>query len=357
MFDKIVKPTLLISRKIAENNIKTMVQKCESKGLIFRPHFKTHQSADVASWFKDAGVDKAAVSSVEMAEYFVKNGWKNLTIAFPVNQREINSINKLAKKITLNLLVENRESAIFLDEKLKADVGIFVKINVGYNRTGVLADNFHYIADLVLFMQESKRLKFKGLLTHAGHTYQCKSYEEVEEVHYEQLKKMKDLNKSLGHQYEDILLSIGDTPTCSMMDDFFGIDELRPGNFVYYDLMQTEIGSCTYEQIACCVAAPVVAKHSERNEITVYSGGVHLSKESVETKFGKTFGLPVLLNNSSWSDPIKNSFVRSVSQEHGIIKMDQEEFDKIEIGELIGILPVHSCLTANLLKNRMLIID
>lgn len=351
MFDNIIKPTILIDKSKALNNIRKMKSKTDEKGLILRPHFKTHQSAEVGKWFKEEGVDKATVSSVEMAEYFVKNGWKDLTIAFPVNIREIAAINKIAKKTTLNLLIESRETAIFLDEKIKSNVGIFIKINVGYNRAGISPDEFHYIADLVLFLQETKRLKFKGLLTHAGHTYNCHSFEEIEDIHYDQLKKMKDLKQSLGHQYEDLILSIGDTPSCSLMDDFFGIDELRPGNFVFYDIMQKNISSCDYDDIAICVAAPIVAKHPSRNEIVVYGGGVHLSKESIETNYGKIFGLPVALNENSWGEPLADSYVRSLSQEHGIIKLNKEDFEKYQVGDLIGILPVHSCLTVNLLRN------
>jgi len=355
MFDKITKPTILIDKSKALKNIKMMTAKAEEKGLIFRPHFKTHQSVEVGKWFRENGVDKATVSSVEMAAYFVKNGWKDLTIAFPVNVREVREINKLAKKINLNLLIESREAAIFLDENLKSEVGIFIKIDVGYNRAGIGSDNFHYIADLILFLQQTKKLKFQGLLTHAGHTYQCRGFEEIKEVHYSQMKKMKDLKKSLGHQYDNILLSIGDTPSCSLMDDFFGIDELRPGNFVFYDIMQKEIGSCEYEDIAIAVALPVVAKHKERNEIVVYGGGVHLSKESCETQFGKTFGLPVELTENGWSEPIKDSYVKSLSQEHGIIKLNKKMLEKINIGDLIGVLPVHSCLTVNLLKELMIL--
>jgi D-serine deaminase-like pyridoxal phosphate-dependent protein len=39
-----------------------------------------------------------------------------------------------------------------------------------------------------------------------------------------------------------------------------------------------------------------------------------------------------------------------LSQEHGIIKMPKENFDSINIGDMLAVLPVHSCLTANLMK-------
>ncbi|MEO1255440.1 MAG: amidophosphoribosyltransferase, partial [Bacteroidota bacterium] len=40
--------------------------------------------------------------------------------------------------------------------------------------------------------------------------------------------------------------------------------------------------------------------------------------------------------------------VSRLSQEHGIIKLSKEEISQINVGDIIGILPVHSCLSADL---------
>ncbi|MBN1327650.1 MAG: alanine racemase, partial [Candidatus Cloacimonetes bacterium] len=42
--------------------------------------------------------------------------------------------------------------------------------------------------------------------------------------------------------------------------------------------------------------------------------------------------------------------VLSLSQEHGILGMPSSQLSKIKTGDLLGILPVHSCLTADLMK-------
>ncbi len=89
------KPTLIVDKKRCKKNIEKMVSKAKKNNLIFRPHFKTHQSSKIAELFKEYGINKCTVSSVEMAEYFAENGWKDITIAFPFNILEINEINKL----------------------------------------------------------------------------------------------------------------------------------------------------------------------------------------------------------------------------------------------------------------------
>ncbi|MEJ0055892.1 MAG: hypothetical protein WDN75_09730 [Bacteroidota bacterium] len=64
-----------------------------------------------------------------------------------------------------------------------------------------------------------------------------------------------------------MILSIGDTPTCTVADEFTGINEVRPGNLVFYDMMQVIIGSCKREDVAIAMACPVVAFNEERQEI------------------------------------------------------------------------------------------
>ncbi|MHA1225086.1 MAG: alanine racemase, partial [Candidatus Heimdallarchaeaceae archaeon] len=90
-----------INKKIALRNIERMIQKADRNRVRFRPHFKTHQSIEVGRWFRKFDVKGITVSSVKMAECFATDGWKDITIAFPVNILEIEKINKLSKKIDL----------------------------------------------------------------------------------------------------------------------------------------------------------------------------------------------------------------------------------------------------------------
>jgi D-serine deaminase-like pyridoxal phosphate-dependent protein len=59
-------------------------------------------------------------------------------------------------------------------------------------------------------------------------------------------------------------ISIGDTPACSMLEEWGDVDEARPGNFVFYDLTQMTIGSCSAADVGFVVACPVVAVHPAR---------------------------------------------------------------------------------------------
>ncbi len=348
----ITTPTLLLDEKKCKENIHRMAAKAKRANVAFRPHFKTHQSLEIGRWFKDVGVRKITVSSVYMATYFAQE-WNDITIAFPVNIREMNAINELAKRITLNLLVENETGLQALSEQLTASVNLFLKIDVGTHRTGIQPDRTDFIEKLLDIIQADPKLTFKGFLGHSGHTYQCRNTGDIQRVHHNSLEIMKALKDKYKPMYPGVITSIGDTPGCSVANYFTGIDEIRPGNFVFYDVMQLQIGSCAVSQISVAMACPIVAIHHERSEIVVYGGGVHFSKDRMEDQGKTIFGRVVKKTESGWGDIIPHMYVKSLSQEHGIISVPEELINSYVIGDYLILLPVHSCMTVNLMKNYL----
>lgn len=346
-------PTLIIDQQKVNANITRMLNKANRSNVIFRPHFKTHQSAEIGELYKQKGVNKITVSSVSMALYFADNGWDDITIAFPVNILEVDEINNLAGKINLNVLVESQYSALLLSTYITHSLSVFLKIDTGYHRAGLLPDD-EEIDNIIRLLDSDNRLVFRGFLSHAGHTYTAKGKVEILSIMEESEMILTKLKQKYIMKYPDIIISYGDTPSCSMADSCEGFDEIRPGNFVYYDVMQYHIGSCSIEDIAVAVACPVVAIYTKRNELVIYGGAIHLSKEFIaaDNNF-KLFGYVVNFTEGGWSEPIPGAYVSSLSQEHGIVKMPDKYLNKYKPGDIIGVLPIHSCLTANLLQEGM----
>lgn len=350
----IKRPTLVLDEAKCRRNIRQMVQKAISQDLIFRPHFKTHQSHLVGSWFRDEGIQRIAVSSLAMASYFVSDGWKNITIAFPFNYREADLLDSLAGKAKIHQTILSLEAVKYLEKKLSNPVHIWVKIDTGARRTGISWDHHEQTDPIIDFLRNKENMQFCGFLVHAGHTYNARSKEEVFSIYQDSLQKLNFLRDRYRAVFPDLTISWGDTPSCSMIDKLDGIDEIRPGNFVFYDLMQEEIGSCTHDQIAVALACPVVAKHPERNAIILYGGGVHLSKESINFKGKQMFGRIALSEGNSWGPALEDAFIVSLSQEHGIIQANQGLMERLNPGDLVYVLPVHSCMTADLMQGYML---
>lgn len=342
----VVGPSLVLDESKARANIRFMAEVAKTHQLIFRPHFKTHQSAYVGNWFRDEGVTKITVSNVEMAIYFAHQGWDDITLAMPVNVRDLQRIKHLASLIQLNLVIEDIETVYRLQRELSSPCAVFLKIDTGYGRAGIPWDDGNKIKTIIKQLICRKNTRFAGFLWHDGHTYKARNVAEIQSIRLQTLERLRFL-KSVAEEFGiQTLFSGGDTPSCSICDDFTGIDEIRPGNFVFYDCMQQQLGSCTHEQIAVALLCPVLSVYTDRKQVLVHAGAVHLSKESLATSTTTLFGKVVALNpDISWGKPIENTALCSISQEHGIIAGPADWLNTLKPGDLLGILPVHSCLT------------
>lgn len=352
---KVVKPTFVIDKQKTVKNIKRMQKKAAENNLSFRPHFKTHQSGGVGEWFRECGIDKIAVSSVDMAMYFIKYAWRDITIAFPFNILETERINAVSEEIKLNLLIDSEETLRFLHKNLKRKVGIYIEIDISYGRSGISYKKYDFLRKLMNEITKSNSTELKGFLYHSGDTYGVKGAEKVLEIHNNNLQVFKELKERFILEFPEISITYGDTPTASIAGNFEFIDELRPGNFVYYDLMQSGIGSCRIEDISAYVLAPVVSIRKNENLLVLYCGAVHLSKEFLIENGTKHYGKVFGLDNDEKIIREDNSYIYSLSQEHGLVKSDSELIKNVKIGDLLAVYPVHSCLTANLLKETLIV--
>lgn len=343
-------PTFIIDKKRILKNIEFMVSKAQKNNVTLRPHFKTHQSKEIGSWFRQFGVDRITVSSVHMAEYFAEDGWDDILIAFPLNIRQMERINVLSKKIHLGVIIDNPVSLKALLKHNKNPLSVWLKIDLGYHRAGIDEGDLNMISTLAVEVQNHPKLTFSGLLTHTGDNYQVEDISRKFTRSQRVISRLNEIKKRL--QEIGIVkcgISIGDTPGAKLLSTIENVDEIRPGNFVFYDVMQYHFAVCEEEEIAVAVACPVVGKNSSRREIVIYGGAVHFSKETVTTPSGqKLYGYLWKMDENSLGKLNRDCFLRDLSQEHGIIKCDAAAFDKINIGDLVYIAPVHACLTANL---------
>jgi D-serine deaminase-like pyridoxal phosphate-dependent protein len=353
---EIDKPTILLNANQARRNIQHMADKAQRQDIRFRPHFKTHQSAAIGEWFRQSGTTAITVSSVEMAYYFYRSGWDDITIAFPANLRQVNAINALARSIHLGLLVESIESIKYLSSNLTTPVDVWIEIDDGTHRSGVRWDRPEMVLQLATTLQAKSYLQTRGLLTHAGRIYHAESPDEVKHIYHETVERMNQVRQYLAEKGFTLEISVGDTPGCTLCTDLGPVDEVRPGNFVFYDAMQIAMGVCKPQDIAAVVACPIVAIYPERSEVVIYGGAVHLSKDSVNIDGQNVFGLVVEMEGRNqrsqghdWISIVKGGVVTRLSQEHGVVILPQPAFKRLNIGDLLYVIPAHVCLTVSAL--------
>lgn len=333
-------PALFVDLDIVRKNIKRMAQKATRNSAEFRPHFKTHQSHAVGQIFREFDVSGITVSSIKMAKYFLKDGWNDITIAFPANVLASEYYNDIASRSSLKTLVISSEVVERLDRNMKHEMGLYVEVDPDYGRSGIPVSQSEKIKEVIAAIERSKYFYTAGFYCHAGHTYSARSAAEVRKISTQELKKLE----SLKTQFPELSLCFGDTPSCSVMDDLGPADQISPGNFVFYDWMQVQIGSCSPNEIAVYMECPVIEKFENRKQVLVHGGAVHFSKDAVGIDGIKSFGEPRLKYLS------EETYLKSLSQEHGIIQCSENVFSKLSVGETIQIFPIHSCLTADLMR-------
>src|SRR5208282_1369503 len=349
----IKRPSVIVDKRLTVRKIEHMAAKAKSSGVKFRPHFKTHHSAEIGEWFRPFGVSSIAVSSVGMAKYFADHNWNDIMVCVPANIREIDELNDLSKNVTLHVLVDSLETSNFLGEKMQSPLKVWIEIDVGYRRTGVPAARTDRISKIAEHVRKYRNLELAGILTHAGTSYHAKSLSEIRKIYRESVSQMKTVQEFLASAgFPDLEVSVGDTPTCSVMKKFEApISEIRPGNFVFYDLAQLNLGSCREDEISMTVACPVVSKAPERNEVIIYGGGASLSKEFYTAKRHNVYGVIAQPDSENGrTKPVKDVYVASISQEHGKIIGPKKFVNDVKIGDVLMVLPVHACQTVLLHK-------
>jgi D-serine deaminase-like pyridoxal phosphate-dependent protein len=348
--DGITRPTLVVDRARAQRNVARMAAKAAASGTRFRPHVKTHQSLEMASWYREVGVDAITVSSVSMAEQFAGDGWDDITIAFPFNPREAAALLALAAAgVRLGLIVDSLDAVRQLDASgIAADA--WIDVDAGYHRTGVAADDATGVVELATAIRSAApRLRFAGLLTHAGHTYAARSRDEVLRIHEASVAAMRRAQASLGTAGFDAPISIGDTPGCNAADAFDGIDEIRPGNFVLLDLQQLQTGTCAEDDLALAVACPVVGRYPDRDSLVVHGGSAQLSRDAADGPGGQpAYGRVVELDDADtgWHLGDPPAYVTGLAQEHGTVTGPRAALDRHPVGSLVLVVPAHACLAS-----------
>lgn len=345
-FSQPAAPHLLIDKERCMLNIERMSGKALANSVSFRPHFKTHQSTEVGNWFREYGVKKITVSSLRMAYYFAAHGWQDILVGIAYNPGEHKLYEQLAQNCGLSLTIASAQAAEILASVCSTPLDVMIKLDTGYNRSGIIWDDEKELLKAIKSLKSNKRLNIKGLMTHEGTTYTLDSKHDILNNYRQSVERLRAARQLTG--IDDLILSSGDTPSASLVNDFMGIDEIRPGNFVFYDLMQYSIGSCEFSDIALAMICPVIDVRPARGNVVIHGGAVHFSKDSIKKGTGPVYGLLAEYKDNSWGKGTEELYITSLSQEHGIIHCPGSKLlNDAKCGQQIAVIPVHSCLTAD----------
>jgi D-serine deaminase-like pyridoxal phosphate-dependent protein len=351
LLDQLATPAVLVDRRRLLNNIDRIQQIASAAGIGLRPHAKTHKSPVIARWQIDRGAVGVCCAKLGEAEVFAGAGITDIRLPYPVNPVHAPRVIALLDRASISIIVDHLAVARGWSDAMRAAgrvLDVLVKVDVGFHRCGIDPDRG--AVEFIQTVAGMKGLRVRGLLSHAGHAYRATSAKELGAIaahEADMLVALKERAAAAGVSLDEI--SVGATPTLRFSATERGVTELRPGNYVYFDRTQVTLGSASLAECALTVLATVVSKPSG-DRIILDCGSKTLSSDLAPHVQG--YGVVLTRDGSAIDESL--SFER-LSEEHATVSV--RGGTPLEPGDLVHVLPNHSCVVSNLVDEIRLVDD
>jgi D-serine deaminase-like pyridoxal phosphate-dependent protein len=351
--DSLRTPAVLIDQARAIRNLDRMQAAADARGVHLRPHSKTHKSPVVARWQIDRGAVGICCAKLGEAEVFADAGIADIRLPYPINPSNADRVIALLGRTRLSFIVDHPVVARqWSDAMTRAGktVDVLVKVDVGFHRCGI--DPFARDAvEMVRAVAALPGLRFRGLLSHAGHAYHAQSEAELSGMAGNEAARMYDLAdrcRGAGIAVEEV--SAGATPPARFSLQQDGFTEYRPGNYVYFDRTQVALGAAALDDCALTVLATVVSKPA-KDRLIFDSGSKTLTNDGARG-FTPTPGFGEVVRADMTPDT--NLLIERLSEEHATVRALNGSTD-LEPGDRVRIVPNHSCVVSNLVDQAWLV--
>jgi len=329
-------PALLIVQERLQKNILAMQALAKGSHTSLRPHTKTHKSPQIARWQLEAGAQGITVAKLSEAEVMAQAGFTNIFIANQITHPlKLKRLRSLHEKVTLIVGLDHPRQIALLRphfENASRPLNVRIEIDSGLQRCGVPPDQT--LLRLAQTVMRHKWLNLEGIFTHAGQAYAAQSREEIEQIGHEEGALMAKARALLAREGITIqTVSVGSTPTVPFSAQNNAVNEIRPGNYVFYDAMQLALGAAGAEDCSLFVLATVTSRpRAERLVVDAGSKALHTDGAALTGHFGLPLG-------------IEGRVVR-LSEEHGILQVPTD--CPLQPGDPLLLLPNHACAVVNL---------
>jgi D-serine deaminase-like pyridoxal phosphate-dependent protein len=326
-------PALLIDLDAMERNLGRVADYATSANLRLRPHTKTHKSPRLARRQLDLGAAGISVAKTAEAEVMLSAEPKDLLIAYPiVGAQKMERLVALAGRTSVTLAVDSIAAAEPLGRAAEAaDVrfNVLVEVDVGLGRVGVQPKD---APDLARAMQKIPGLNWRGIAFYPGH---IKNQDEA------RIAELSATVAGMVHEFraaglEPEIVSGGSTPLLFRSHDIAGLNEIRPGTYIFNDLNTIASGVCALEDCAASILTTVIST-ARPGQMIIDGGSKTFSSDrlsSGDAGFGRVMEAP-------------GAFFHRMMEEHGFVDMSKAE-RTFAVGERVRVIPNHICVAVNL---------
>ncbi len=347
--DDLDTPALVLERGVLARNVRAMTDRARRLGVSLRPHLKTAKCVEVAAMATRGQPGGITVSTLREAEYFAERGFDDLTYAVGIVPRKLGRVAALLRAgARLRILTDDAEVARRIGEcgrEEGLEFPVLIELDCGAGRGGVEPCG-ETLIEVGRILHERPGATLCGVLTHAGHAYDCRDPRQIRQVaEQERLAAVSAAQRLSAAGLPCETVSVGSTPTAVCAERLDGITEIRPGTYVFYDLFQEGLGVCGREDIAVSVLTSVIGR-SARGEVLIDAGALALSQDIGANRGGRHVGYGLVLDVAG--RPIEPGLhVRAVHQEHGFVSSEEgRPLPDLRPGARLRVLPNHACTTA-----------
>ncbi len=344
--DTLPTPCTLVDEEKLRRNIGEVQAVCNKCGKALIPMTKTHKSSYIAKLQLEAGASGLLVGSILEAERFSSLAPKCITFAYPfLGERNLTRMRKVGERARIIVSVDTFETASIYHtfctrNNLKWEYLLLV--DVGLHRFGVEPEQAgKYVREIA---SAYPSLGFIGISSHPGQVYAATSREQVSACFLQEetsLRLARDSVRAEGFPCD--MVASGSTPTFYQEAESGVITAVRPGNYVFYDVVQTTLGA-DVDRCALTVLATIISKRGNRKwMMDAGSKCFGLDKGAHGNAGVAGYGRVARYERLS---------VTSLSEEVGIL--ESETPLTLNIGDRIEIIPNHSCSAANMTSRMIL---
>ena len=345
-------PDCFIIESRLDRNISEMADKAQSAGLRLRPHVKTHKSPAIAYKQLHAGSVGVTAATVDESLTFLMAGFESVLLAFPqVHADTLRLLMHTARQYNAELILAvdsaaTVELAALVAAEMQETFNVYVIVDVGLGRCGVNPQSDE-ARQLLRQIASFEALNLTGIMSHAGQAYGARSMAEINNIAESERAMMLTFQQICfevtGRRPR---VSVGATPTLLADASLDGIDEIRPGNYVFRDLTMTTLGVSSIERCALAVLSRVVTVRPDRVIIDAGSKALSSDRGAHGSDAIQGYGLVVPIEAHLNADYSNFSTVERLSEEHGFVK--RTAAIDWRAGMLVAVIPNHACTAANL---------
>ncbi len=346
-------PVLLLDENRMDRNIDRMQSRMDELGVLFRPHAKTSKCPEVVHRQIAAGARGITVSTLKEAERFHAAGVNDILYAVAIIPSKFDHALRLLRAgLQLTLVVEsvfaaNLLSQFGIDHNQLFEV--LIEVDTDGHRSGVEPE-----AQLLLDVAKSLRVEsgsgaqLRGVLTHAGSSYSLNTPQALAAMaEQERAGCVRAAQRLRDAGYECPVVSVGSTPTALSAAKLDGVTEVRAGVYVFFDLVMSEVGICSHDEIALSVLCTVIGHRRDAGWIITDGGWMSMSRDRGTQKMSHDYGYGLVCDISG--RPVEGLVFNDANQEHGVLawvgdsSVDLE--NRFPVGSQFRIIPNHACAT------------